>query len=147
MRPHSYRKGAAALDLKLSVMTGFWRHCYCVYVLCSCSPLYGAPSSNHPELALPYFDALVAALPLARRRASRQPWPGGGHPGRPGLPGQQADEYTIEDKGGYVGVNYPYDCFSYHPVAASLSVSKCFHLGIHLVIAFLQRTYWPVRVA
>ena len=71
------------------------------------SPLYGAPSSNHPELALPYFDALVAALPLAKRRASRRPWPGGSHPGQPGLPGQQVDEYTIADTGGYDGANFP----------------------------------------
>jgi hypothetical protein len=71
------------------------------------SPLYGAPSSNHAELALPYFDIVLSALPLARRRAARQPWPGGAHHGQSGLPGQQIDEYTIADEGGYKGVNYP----------------------------------------
>ena len=71
------------------------------------SPLYGVPSSNRAELALPYFELVLSALPLARRRAVRQPWPGGAHHGQPGLPGQQIDEYTIADKGGYTGVNYP----------------------------------------
>eukprot|EP01052_Picozoa_sp_SAG31_P019972 SAG31_NODE_1481_length_8176_cov_3.282531_1_plen_373_part_10 len=71
------------------------------------SPLYGVPSSNHPELALPYFDTVMAALPLARQRAARRPWLGGMHGGHPGLPGQEVDEYTIFDKGGYDGVNFP----------------------------------------
>ena len=62
-------------------------------------------SSNHPELALPYFDAILGALPLAKRRASRQPWPGGAHGGQPGLPGQQVDEFTIGDRGGYAGAS------------------------------------------
>lgn len=88
------------------------------------SPLYGAPSSNHAELALPYFDALVATLPLAKRRAGRQPWPGGSNPGQPGLPGQQVDEYTIADKGGYDGANFPCVCTS----SSSSSASSCFLL-------------------
>lgn len=47
------------------------------------SPTYGVFSSNHPELALPYFDAIVDALPLAKRRAARTPW-GAGQSGLPG---------------------------------------------------------------
>ena len=35
--------------------------------------------------------------------AARQPW----GTGQSGLPGQQVDEYTIPDKGGYAGANYP----------------------------------------
>jgi hypothetical protein len=67
------------------------------------SPLYGVFSSNHAELAMPYFHSLLDALPLAKRRAARRPW----GQGNPGLPGQQIDEYTITDSGGYDGANYP----------------------------------------
>lgn len=75
------------------------------------TPLYGAPSSNHLELSKPFFEVAMRSIPLARRRASRQPWPGissgASRGGRPGLPGQQVDEYTNAGPGGVKGVNFP----------------------------------------
>ena len=68
------------------------------------TPLYGAPSSNHLELSLPYFAVVSSGLSIAKRRAGRQPWPGGANTvGRPGLPGQQVDEYTNPGVGGVSG--------------------------------------------
>ena len=69
------------------------------------TPIYGAPSSNHLELSKPYFEVVTSGLAIAKRRAGRHPWPGGpSTEGKPGLPGQQVDEYTNPGPGGLKGV-------------------------------------------
>ena len=44
------------------------------------SPYFGACSSNHPELAGPYYDAMLAFLPKSRELAAKMGWKGAYYP-------------------------------------------------------------------
>ena len=73
------------------------------------SPFYGVFSSNRPELSLPYFAQLSAAVPLGQRRAAATPW-GAGVAGTQGL---EVDDWGVGNwggpamPGGYGGIELP----------------------------------------
>ena len=52
--------------------------------------LYGAASSNHPEVMRSFFPTLLAAMPLGKARACLPSWQRGGHESA-GAHGQQTE--------------------------------------------------------
>ena len=46
---------------------------------------YGAFSSNHPELARSYYDVILKAVDIGKRRAAYPDWSQSGHSGPPGM--------------------------------------------------------------